>query len=222
MTTEETTGGINMTTEQTTNTVIGNIENQNTVTMTQEAYDANIEIREQENQRLAAQIIELSNDIESMRMMTVQGMVKAQLEVFDFNDTIASWMDCNISDYIHSWVNHDLNDYIESWADDNINSYIDTDDIARDAAEYVEIDANQILDESLGSMCDSGKQQVAILVNELIADGRIILPEEPVEHAQTLALGLDQQAIYTALDQIRGGVTALLAYMDANPPEVTE
>ena len=51
MTTEETTGGIEMETEEKTNTVIGNIENQNTVTMTQAAYDA---IREQNEQVLAA------------------------------------------------------------------------------------------------------------------------------------------------------------------------
>mgnify|MGYP003672550857 FL=1 len=219
-TTEETTGEIEMETEQKTNTVIGDIENQNTVTMTQQAYTAIDEKHNAEKERLASQIAQLSNDINTMRGQTIQGMINARLDNFDFDDHITNWMDYNLSDQLRSWAEYDLDDYIENWVSENVEHYIDTDDIARDVADYVvdnHLDPNAILNESLGTMCDDGKQQVADLVNTLIADKKITLPTAPAAPA-----GLDQQAIYTALDQIRGGVTALLAYMDANPPEVTE
>lgn len=221
MTTEQTTeGGTEMETEQKTNTVIGDIENQNTVIMTQQAYDAIGEQHSAALEQLNQRIGELNGALEESKSRGFDAFLRQKIQEIvatnEIDDDISEWMNDNANEHIEHWAENWLNGYIEDWASNYANDYIDTDDIAHTAAEY--IDGNSILSDALYSMCDSGKQQVAELVNELIGNKRITLPVAPAAPA-----GLDQQAIYTALDQIRGGITTILAQMDANQPtEVTE
>ena len=216
MTTEETTGGIEMETEQKTNTVIGNIENQNTVTMTQAAYDA---IKEQHDGVVAARdkrIQHLSDALVAAQMRTIDHMVEECVanSMPDIGQEIDDYMNNHANDYIESWANDYLDGYIENWIDYNIEHHIDYDDISDSVLSNINF--YEEFHDALQGMCDGGKNSVAELVNELIEQNKIKLPA--TEHNK---FGPQQQAIYTALDQIRGGITTILAQMDANPPEVT-
>lgn len=221
MTTEETTGGIEMETEQKTNTVIGDIENQNTVTMTQAAYDA---IKEQHDGVVAARdqrIQHLSEALVNTQMRTIDHMVDQCVanSMPDIGEDINDYMNSHANDYIESYFSDNFDTYAEGWADYNFSNALDehldycyiTDQVVSNIDFYGEFH------NVLQGMCDNGKNSVAALVNELIEQNKIKLPA--TEHNK---FGPQQQAIYTALDQIRGGITTILAQMDANPPEVTE
>ena len=217
---EQTTGEIEMETEQITNTVIGDIENQNTVTMTQQAYHA---IKAQHIDLVASRdfrIAQLSDALREAHGNTIEGLMAKAIDDAGIEDTFRNFMDNSADDYVEHWAENYLNSYIEDWANNYINDYIDLDYVASEAADN--IDGNDILNDALYSMCDSGKNQVAELVNELINNNRIRLPEAVAAPTPTAPAGLDQQAIYTALDQIQGGIGIILAQMDANQPEVTE
>ena len=220
MTTEETTGGIEMETEQKTNTVIGDIENQNTVTMTQAAYDA---IKEQHDGVVAARdqrIQHLSEALVNTQMRTIDHMVEECVanSMPDIGQEIDDYMNSHGNDYIESYFSNNFDTYAEDWADYNFSNalhehldYCDiTDQVVSNINFYEEFHT------SLRGMCEDGKNSVANLVNELIEQNKIKLPA--TEHNK---FGPQQQAIYTALDNIRMNIMAILAQMDANPPEVT-
>lgn len=216
MTTEETTGGIEMETEEKTNTVIGDIENQNTVTMTQATYDA---IKEQHEGVVAAhnqRIQHLSEALAAAQMRTIDHMVEECVanSMPDTGEEIDDYMNNHAGDYIESWAEDYLDGYIESWAQYNLDSHIDYCDITNQVVS--DINFYEEFHDVIRGMCDDGKNSVAALVNELIKQNKIKLPA--TGHNK---FGPQQQAIYTALDQIRGGITTILAQMDANPPEVT-
>tara|TARA_Y100000004_G_scaffold195730_1_gene263610 strand:+ start:2137 stop:2790 length:654 start_codon:yes stop_codon:yes gene_type:complete len=217
MTTGETTGGTEMETEQKTNTVIGDIENQNTVTMTQAAYDA---IKEQHEQVLAARdqrIQHLTLEVGNVRARTIDFMIEECVanSMPDIGEEIDDYMNNHAGDYIECWANDYLDGFIESWAQYNLDNHIDYCDITDQVVSNIDFYGE--FHNALQGMCDNGKNSVAALVNELIEQNKIKLPA--TEHNK---FGPQQQAIYTALDQIRGGITTILAQMDANPPEVTE
>ena len=215
MTTEETTGGIEMETEQKTNTVIGDIENQNTVTMTQEAYDA---IKEQHERVLEARdqrIKHLTLEVGNAQARTIDHMVEECVvnSMPDIGQEIDDYMNNYASDYIGSWADDYLDGRIESWIEYNLHNYIDYCDISNQVVSNIDFYGE--FHNALQGMCNDGKNSVAALVNELIEQNKIKLPTAPAP------AGLTQQTIYTALDQIRGGIVTILAEMDANPPEVT-
>jgi hypothetical protein len=134
----------------------------------------------------------------------------------DIGQEIDDYMNNHANDYIESYLNDNFDTYAEGWADYNFSNALDenldycdiTDQVVSNINFYAEFH------DVLQGMCDDGKNSVAALVNELIEQNKIKLPA--TEHNK---FGPQQQAIYTALDQIREGVTALLAQMDANPPE---
>jgi len=210
MTTEETT-------EQTTNTVIGDIENQNTVTMTKQAYSA---IGEQHNaalEQLNQRIGELNDALMVAQSNTIKGMVQAQVENLDLYDKVSDCLNDEAHDYIESWADNEFSDRVGNHLNNYLSDYLDYYDIANQVES--EIDWNDRFHDALQNMCGAGEETVARLVTRLVEQGNIQLPAA----APAAPAGLDQQAIYTALDQIRGGITTILAQMDANQPtEVTE
>ena len=156
---------------------------------------------------LQTQIADLTNALTLSRAKGIDDILGEKIQEIivdnlpDIDGHIYEWM-CN-SEYVEEG---ELESHIESW----MGNY---------SSDYIDIDGNSLLYTALHSMCNDGKNRVAELVNELIAGGRITLPTAP---APAVPTGLDQQTIYTALDQIRGGITTILAHMDANQPEVTE
>jgi hypothetical protein len=222
MTTEQTTeqtteGGTEMETEQTTNTVIGDIENQNTVTMTQQAYTAIGEQHSAAQEQLNQRIGELNDALMVAQSNTIEGMVEAQVANLDIYDKVSDCLRDEAHDYIENWADNEFSDRVSNYLNNYISDYLDYYDIANQVEN--EIDWNDRFHDALQNMCGAGEETVAQLVTRLIQHGDIQLPTAPA--APAAPTGLDQQAIYTALDQIRGGITTILAHMDANPPEVT-
>ena len=209
MTTEETTGGINMTTEEIEQTE----EIVTSVTMTIEKYEAMQDEHHRAKAELKAIIHQLRIDLATAQSNTLIAMIRNTINEEVSTSDFITYDD--FGEAVDNWGY--LDDRISTWADYNIQEYVDYREV-RDSV-IQEIDFYNEFHNALENMCSAGENTVAHLVTRLIEEGAIQLPTAP--EALANKFGPEQQVIYTALDQIRGGITTLLAQMDANPPEVT-